>query len=83
MTCREFTDFLTAYFDHALPAGQQARFEQHLERCRHCAISLANYRQTIRMGRAAFADPEGDIPQHVSEKLVQAIVAARRVQNEQ
>jgi anti-sigma factor RsiW len=77
MTCREFTEFLLEYFSHEVPAQQRAVFEHHLAQCLSCRRYVQSYAQTIRLGKAAFAEPEAPTPADVPEELIQAILAAR------
>ena len=78
MTCREVIDFLLEYLSGELSASERAEFEQHLTECPDCAAYLKSYEQTIKLGKAVFADPEAPVPQDVPEELVQAILASRR-----
>ena len=78
MTCREVIDFLMEYLSGELSAGEGAAFEQHLAECPDCATYLKSYEETIKLGKAVFADPEAPVPQDVPEELVQAILASRR-----
>ena len=73
ITCREVADFLMQYLDHELPPIQRQEFERHLGACGPCVHYLDSYRQTIALGKQAFADDAASIP----EELVQAILAAR------
>jgi anti-sigma factor RsiW len=77
MTCRELVDFLLQYLDGELPAARRAAFERHLSACRDCRAYLATYADTIRLGKAACADPGGAMPAGVPEELVRAVLAAR------
>ena len=77
MTCRELVEFLMAYIDGELPEADRRTFEAHLSDCAQCAAYLRSYRETVRLGRAAFADPDEPVPPDVPEQLVQAILAAR------
>jgi len=72
MTCREFITFLLDYFGE-LDAAQRARFDAHLAVCPGCVNYLKSYREAIRLGKAALADPEEPIP----DELAAAILAAR------
>jgi anti-sigma factor RsiW len=76
MTCREVNEFLGAYLDQELEAEERGEFERHLGRCPVCVAYLENYRETIRLGRAALVDPPegGEVP----EDLVRAILASRK-----
>jgi anti-sigma factor RsiW len=77
MTCREFADVLLDYLDGVLPEARQACFEEHLAECPDCVAYLATYRETIRLGKAAYSDEEA-VPVGVPEELVQAVLSARR-----
>lgn len=60
MTCREFVELVTHYFDGVLPADHRARFERHLDLCPWCARYLEQMRVTIRtVGRI---DPDSLSP---------------------
>jgi anti-sigma factor RsiW len=76
MTCHTFIDFLLEYLNGELPPEEQAEFEGHLAECPWCVAYLQNYRETIRLGRQAFADEP--VPADCPEDLVQAILEARR-----
>jgi len=78
MTCCEVIDFLLEYLSGELSASERAEFEQHLAECPDCAAYLKSYEETIKLGKAVFADPEAPVPQDVPEELVQAILASRR-----
>lgn len=77
LTCREFADFLMAYLDEELPEDERAEFESHLGLCPPCVNYVDTYKETVRLGKAC-CDPEGPVPADAPEKLVQAILAARR-----
>jgi anti-sigma factor RsiW len=78
VTCREFAEFLSQYTSNELSPETRAAFDRHLSLCDNCRQYLANYEQTIRIGRHAFGDDSGDVPLDVPEDLVQAILAARQ-----
>jgi len=78
MTCRELVDFLADYVADELPTSERALFDAHLSECPECVGYLNGYRATIRLGKGAFAHPDDPVPATVPEKLVQAILAARR-----
>ena len=79
MTCREFASFISDYLVGELPRADRLQFERHLAACPNCERYLAQYRETIAAGRAAFADPDGELPPEVPEELVRAILAARQL----
>ena len=78
LTCRDVVAFLMEYLDQSLAPPQRADFEAHLASCDECVAYLRRYAQTIRLGRAAFADPDAAAEGHVPRRLVEAILAARR-----
>jgi anti-sigma factor RsiW len=77
LTCQELIEFLADYVDDELAAEERARFDAHLAVCPHCVDYLHGYRETIRLGRAAFADAS-EVPDEVPDELVDAILAARK-----
>jgi anti-sigma factor RsiW len=78
VTCRELTAFLADYLAGELPDDQRASFHAHLAECPSCVAYMNTYQQAIRLGQAAFAPVERDVPEDVPEELVQAILSARR-----
>ena len=62
MTCREFIEFLNDYFDAALPPTQRHFFDEHLAGCLDCQTYLESYKRTVRLGKLALADRDGDVP---------------------
>jgi anti-sigma factor RsiW len=75
MNCREFTEFLDAYFSSELPDAERDVFDEHLADCPDCRTYLQSYRMTVRMSRAALVTES--TPADVPEDLVQAILAAK------
>lgn len=78
MTCREVNEFLGAYLDQELEAEERGEFERHLGRCPACVAYLENYRETIRLGRAALVESDPPEGGEVPEDLVRAILASRK-----
>ena len=76
MTCKDVADFLGDYVAEELAADLRAVFEDHLGRCLNCQRFLAQYRDTISVGREAFTNPEADAATEVPEDLIRAIVSA-------
>jgi len=76
LTCREIADFLMAYDDGELPPPERAVFDAHLAVCPDCVAYLQSYRATVALGKQAFRD--GDAATAVPERLVDAILAARK-----
>jgi len=77
MTCREFNEFLVEYFSRTITDAERARFEAHIAECTWCEDYLRSYRETIKLGKAAFADLDAELPRDVPTELVRAILAAR------
>ena len=78
MTCRECIDFLLDYLSEQLPAEQRVTLEAHLRECPECVAYLKSYESTVKLGKGAFKGPGDPVPNEMPEKLVQAILAARR-----
>jgi anti-sigma factor RsiW len=74
LTCRDVADFLMAYLDQELEPAQHAAFEAHLGECDDCVRYLRSYQATVRVARAAYAEPAPPLP----ERLLHAIRAARK-----
>ena len=81
MTCREFAEFIAEYLAGELSRDTRAQFEHHLTVCPNCVAYLSNYRDTVALGRRAFADDDAAVPGEVPDDLVQAILASRRSQS--
>jgi anti-sigma factor RsiW len=47
LTCQELVELVTDYLEDSLPAGERARFEQHLARCQGCRNYLRQMKTTI------------------------------------
>ena len=78
MTCRDFDELMADYCSGELPADARARSDQHLATCRHCLTYLHQYQTVIRLVREAMQSSESPLPDDQFERLVQAILAARR-----
>lgn len=78
MTCKEFIEFLMDYLGGELPPGERACFEAHLGDCPDCLAYLDMYKQTVKLGKAAFCQERGRLPADVPEELIRAILAARK-----
>lgn len=77
ITCREFENFMDDYLEGSLPQRQRKIFDFHLRLCPDCRSYLEKYEKTIALGRSAFKDPDGSVPDDVPEDLIAAILAAR------
>jgi anti-sigma factor RsiW len=77
VTCRQFADFIADYLSGELPAPTLEQFEHHLTICQNCLTYVANYRQTIALGRRVFTEDDAALPGDVPEDLVSAILSLR------
>jgi anti-sigma factor RsiW len=77
MTCRELVAFLMEYLSGDLPNTDRATFEEHLAECDACVAYLESYKETVRLGKAAFMDLDDPVPDEVPEELVHAILSIR------
>jgi anti-sigma factor RsiW len=78
ITCHELLDFLHLYLENELPEDRRSDFDRHLAVCEPCQLYLRQYEETIRLGRAAYADPAAPLPADRPEELVRAILKVRR-----
>jgi hypothetical protein len=78
MTCREFVAFIDRHLTGELSTLERLSFSLHVALCRNCTNYLRTYKQTIVVSKAAFTDPDAQVPSSVPEELVAAILAARR-----
>jgi len=65
------------YLSGELPVDSRTAFDYHLGLCVNCQRYLAGYKETVKLGKRAFADDDAGVPGEVPEDLVQAILAAR------
>jgi anti-sigma factor RsiW len=69
VTCQEVVELVTAYLERALPAGDTALFEQHLNFCEGCVWYVEQMRGTVE---AAGGVAEDDIPPDARDRLLAA-----------
>ena len=77
MTCRELVGFLADYLAGDLPAEVRRVFEAHLGECPECVTYLRSYADTVQLVRGS-AETDDALPPEVPERLVRAVLAARR-----
>ena len=77
MTCRDFADFLGEYLSGELSADILTRFEAHIAVGPNCVRYLAQYRESVLLGRAAFHHGSAAVSQDVPEELIAAILTCR------
>jgi len=77
ITCQELLDFLYLYLEDELPRGRRLEFDRHLTVCEPCRNYIYQYKETIRLGRVAQVDAEGEaLPEEVPRELVRAVLKA-------
>ena len=79
ITCREFEDFIIAYFEGGLTNHQRRLFEIHLRFCRECREYLAAYKASMEAAKQGLADDATALPEDVPEDLVAAVIASRDI----
>jgi anti-sigma factor RsiW len=65
------------YLSGELPRDIRRPFDHHLSLCINCQRYLASYRESVALGKLAFADDDAVLPADAPEELVKAILAAR------
>jgi anti-sigma factor RsiW len=78
LSCRDVLEFLADYVAHELAPAPRRAFEEHLAECDACVAYLRSYEQAVRLGTAAFDDLEETADPEVVQRLVEAVLAARR-----
>jgi anti-sigma factor RsiW len=78
VTCKELADILDDYVAGTMPVGQRNLVDEHLAFCPDCRHYLASYRQTVALGKAAFARTDDPVPASVPDGLVAALRASRQ-----
>jgi len=49
LSCQELVELVTDYLEGALPQGERASFERHIEGCMGCREYVRQMRQTIEL----------------------------------
>ena len=49
LSCQELVELVTDYLEGALPQGERASFEHHIEGCKGCHEYVRQMRQTIEL----------------------------------
>ena len=49
MNCIQLVELVTDYLEGSMPAGQRARFDEHIAGCDGCTTYLEQFRITIRL----------------------------------
>ena len=69
LSCQQFVELVTDYFEGALSPVERARFEAHLGVCPGCRVYLGQLQQTIRLFGAL---TEENIPDDAKDHLLRA-----------
>jgi anti-sigma factor RsiW len=59
LSCQEFVELVTDYFEDAMPRDERERFDAHLAVCQPCTRYLEQMEQTIRTVGQLSADDLG------------------------
>ncbi|MEJ2130663.1 MAG: zf-HC2 domain-containing protein [Gammaproteobacteria bacterium] len=78
LTCKEFIEFIGEWYDGELPDSSREEFAAHLAKCPYCVDYLKSYEQTMKLGKAAFAPSDDEVPPDVPADLVRAILSAKK-----
>ena len=78
LTCKEFDDFMVDYLGSELPVWQKFQCWIHVKMCRECGYFVREYQRTIALGKTAFNDMDGQVPDAVPEELIKAALAHRK-----
>ena len=62
MTCRDVVEGAAEYLADELDARTRRGLDRHLAGCAECVAYARTYRDVIRFARAAYAEPETDVP---------------------
>jgi predicted anti-sigma-YlaC factor YlaD len=73
VNCREVLDMLSDYLDDDAAATVRADLEAHLHECRSCTVILETSKRTLRIVTDVGSF---DIPEELSERLLQKTMAA-------
>lgn len=79
--CREFEEFIVAYFEDELTSRQRFIFDMHLRVCRECREYLRAYEAAMTLAKGAGEARGDDLPE-VPEDLVAAVVDALKEDND-
>jgi anti-sigma factor RsiW len=74
LACQSVIDLLGDWVADELTAQRRVAVSAHLAGCATCRDYLGDYRKTIALAKAAYADDE---PDELPDELVRAILAAR------
>ena len=69
MVCQELVEVITTYLEGAMPAGERARFERHLDECPGCVVYVEQMRETVAaLGRVR----QDGLPPEVRQDLIRS-----------
>lgn len=77
LTCQELVELVTAYLEHALPAEEHRRFEEHLAVCPPCVRYVRQIKLTIELIGKADCDVPDDPDTQATLRLFQDWKAGR------
>ena len=78
MKCQDTLEQLSEYLARNLSIEEANRFERHFAECPECREYLRSFQQVIRLGQAAWREPDDSVAANMPEELIQAILALRK-----
>ena len=78
MSCLEFNQFIDDYLAQELSPKETRLFELHLKVCADCQTYLAEYKKTIALNKAAWAEEKTEDLGEIPDELIQAILKAKQ-----
>jgi len=77
ITCEQFDQLITDYYDDNLTKAQRRTFERHLYVCPHCQEYMRAYNESRKMAALSYKDHYEDddvLPDDVPDELVHAVL---------
>ena len=78
LTCREFDEFVSDYFEGNLSGYRNFKFALHMKMCSPCRRYIEAYRRSQELGKQVFGQLDAEVPPEVPEELVEAILEAQK-----
>lgn len=78
MSCRELVEFLDEYLAGGMEPARVSAFNEHLAACPPCVAYMKTYQRSRTWARESLLQEKDAVPEEVPEKLVKAVLAARR-----
>lgn len=73
ISCEEFEEFVTDYFEGKLPFLTRVKFNMHLLLCGICRKYIKQYRKTIEIEKQFYKDTEQEFSEEPPKELLEII----------